>query len=242
MVQVSVIIPTMNEEASIGRVLDDVHRALEPTPYDHELLVVDTRSVDRTVEIAEARGARVVQEDRRGYGRAYKTGFAAAQGAFLVTLDADATYPAEAIPRFLRRLEAGWDFVSGDRMTRLDREAMEPHHRLGNAVLNWTVRLLYGVPIRDSQSGMWVFRRAILDRLDLENDGMPFSEEIKLEVLAAGFRFLELPIDYRPRLGEVKLRSWEDGWANLRYLVRRRLSDSVRDPGAPPPGPGGRRG
>ncbi len=223
-VLVSVIIPTMNEEASIGGVLDELQQAFSASSHDHEVLVVDTLSTDGTVALAEARGARVLREDRRGYGRAYMTGFAAARGAYVATLDADATYPARAVPALVTRAETeGWDFLSGNRLTTLSPEAMGPAHRLGNAVLNLTVRLFYGLTLRDSQSGMWIIRRQALQRLALENEGMPFSEEIKLEALARGLRFAEVPIPYRPRVGEAKIRAWADGWANLRYLVRRRL-------------------
>lgn len=224
MVNVSVVIPTRNEEASIGRVLDELHQAFEGTSRTYEILVVDTLSEDRTVAIAREKGARVVPEDRRGYGRAYKTGFNAAEGEFIATLDADWTYPAHEIPRIATLLEEeGWDFVSGDRLSHLDPEAMEVHHRLGNALLNKTASLLHGVRLRDSQSGMWVFRRGILDQLRLGSEGMPFSEELKLEVVEKGLRFTEIPIRYRPRMGEAKIRSLADGWGNIRFLIRRRL-------------------
>ncbi|MEE8231966.1 MAG: glycosyltransferase family 2 protein [Thermoplasmata archaeon] len=224
MVDISVVIPTRNEEASIGRVLDEVNKAFEGTSRTYEILVVDTLSEDRTVAIAQEKGARVVPENRRGYGRAYKTGFKASKGELIATLDADWTYPAHEIPRIATLLEEeGWDFVSGDRLSYLDPEAMEVHHRLGNALLNKTAHLLYGVRLRDSQSGMWVFRREILDQLTLGSVGMPFSEELKLEVVEKGLRFKEIPIHYRPRVGEAKIRSLADGWGNIRFLVKRRL-------------------
>lgn len=239
---VSVVIPTMNEEASIGLVLDEVREAFDGSPYDREILVVDTLSTDGTVALAEARGARVVREDRRGYGRAYMTGFQAARGAYVATLDADATYPARTIPALVTRAEAeGWEFLSGDRMTTLSREAMEVPHRLGNLVLNLAVRLLYSRTLRDSQSGMWIVRRPALRRLTLLNEGMPFSEEIKLEALAKDLRFAEVPIRYRPRVGKAKIRAWADGWANLRYLVERRLTRPPR-PRVAPPSTSARRG
>ena len=95
--KVSVVIPTMNEEKAVGAVMDAVHAALKPTGWAYEVLIVDTSSKDRTREIAASKGAVVVDEPRRGYGRAYKTGFERAQGDFIATLDADCTYPAEGI-------------------------------------------------------------------------------------------------------------------------------------------------
>lgn len=231
MVDISVVIPTRNEETSIGPVLDEIYEAFEGSPITHEILIVDTLSEDRTVAIAQEKGARVVPEDRRGYGRAYKTGFAAAVGNLIATLDADWTYPGHEIPRLALLIEKkGWDFVSCDRLTSLKPDAMEVHHRLGNALLNRVAALLHGVRLRDSQSGMWVFRREVLGRLTLESDGMPFSEELKLEVVEKGLRFTEVSIHYRPRIGEAKIRSLADGWGNLRFLIRRRLKRPVSRP------------
>src|SRR5437879_13039532 len=218
--EVSVVIPTMNEEASIGAVVDEVQTALGG--WDLEILIVDTDSSDRTRDIASAKGARVVPEPRRGYGRAYKTGFAAATGTFVSALDADLTYPAHRFPDFLPALaEARADFVSGDRRSGLSDVAMTGMHRVGNEILNFAFRTLYDSGIRDSQSGMWSFRRSILSRLRLVHDGMAFSEELKLEVIRAGLRFLEIPIEYRTRVGEKKIRSVSDATGNLLWLARK---------------------
>jgi glycosyltransferase involved in cell wall biosynthesis len=220
--EVSVVIPTMNEEASIGRVLEEVRKALGDRLL--EIVVVDTDSRDRTREIAAEKGARVVSEPRRGYGRAYKTGFAEARGTFIATLDADLTYPADRLPDFLVALESGRaDFVSGDRMSHLGGEAMSGMHRIGNAILNAAFRLLYKARIRDSQSGMWAFRRSILPELRPVPDGMAFSEELKIEVIRRGFRFLEIPVDYRVRVGDRKIRSMSDAAKNLMWLARKRF-------------------
>src|SRR5438445_10085427 len=138
----------MNEEASIGQVLDEVADGMRGQgPY--EVLVVDTNSRDRTLEIAKAKGARVVPEPRRGYGRAYKTGFAAARGDIIVTLDADLTYPASRIPEFVRYVEKeGADFVSGNRLANMAPGAMSGMHRLGNRILTGAFRFLFRFPIR----------------------------------------------------------------------------------------------
>ncbi len=221
--RLSVVIPTMNEEASIGRVLDEIHGALSGYEGGYEILVVDTDSRDRTVEIAEAKGARVVPEPRRGYGRAYKTGFAHAQGEFVATLDADFTYPADWIPDMAARLTAGADFVTGNRLADARAGAMRGMHLVGNRLLALTTRLLFRVPFEDSQSGMWVFRRAILPTLRLTSDGMAFSEELKVEVHLRGHRVLEVPIAYRKRLGEPKIQSVRDAFRNFLFLFQKRF-------------------
>ena len=218
---VSVIIPTMNEEASIGVVIDEVRKALASRSF--EILVIDTDSKDRTREIAREKGAIVVDEPRRGYGRAYKTGFEKASGEFVVTLDADMTYPAEDIPELLETLERKQlDFITTNRFARMQKGAMSAKHRLGNRVLSITTRVLFRVKLKDSQSGMWVFRKAMLKDLEVESDGMAFSEEIKVEAFRKK-RAAEVPITYRVRIGEVKLSSWRDGIGNLKYLFKKRF-------------------
>ncbi len=212
----------MNEEASIGAVIDEIRTGL--AGRESEILVVDTDSNDRTRAIAETKGARVIPEPRRGYGRAYKTGFAAAQGRYVCTLDADLTYPANRFPEFLRILDEGRaDFVAGDRFSRLSADAMSGMHRIGNTMLNVAFRFLYRYPMRDSQSGMWAFRRDLLPHLRVLHDGMAFSEELKAEVIRRGYRYVEVPIDYRVRRGDKKIRSFNDAFKNFFWLFRKRF-------------------
>lgn len=214
----SVVIPCFNEEQGIRDVLGRI-----PAVAD-EVVVADNASTDRTAEVARSLGARVVHQPRRGYGAAYQAGFAAATGELVATLDGDGSYPPEEIPRLAALLlERHLDFVSGCRFPLSDPRAMGVTNRLGNWVLTAATRVLFRSAIRDSQSGMWVFRRSILERLRLTSDGMPFSQEIKLETLRRGLRFGETPIPYGDRLGTVKLRRWRDGVANLAFLVRRRF-------------------
>jgi glycosyltransferase involved in cell wall biosynthesis len=236
----SLVIPTLNEAASIGHVIDTFRAASEEAnhslfasdPVDWEILVIDGASADGTGAIAESKGARVIVERRKGYGRAYRTGFASASGDVVATLDGDATYPAAEVPKLVRyMLDQNLDFVTTDRLRFLTPGAMTREHRIGNWVLNHLLHLAYhrffraagGATINDSQSGMWVFRRAILARLSLTQDGMPFSEELKVEVLIHGLRFEEVPIHYTERWGAPKLSSYRDGRQNLMFLVDKRL-------------------
>jgi glycosyltransferase involved in cell wall biosynthesis len=218
---VSVVIPTMNEEESVGLVIGEVKEAFGDAPV--EIIVVDTNSVDRTREIATSLGAIVIDEPRRGYGRAYKTGFDSAKGEIISTLDADMTYPAAIIPKLADELiEGDLDFITTNRFAQMEKGAMSAKHRLGNWVLSTTTRLLFRVRVKDSQSGMWVFRRSVLPIIELESDGMALSEEIKIEAFRKA-RAVEVPISYRVRVGEVKLSSWKDGLGNLRFLFRKRF-------------------
>ncbi|MCI4325891.1 MAG: glycosyltransferase family 2 protein [Thermoplasmata archaeon] len=247
----TLVVPTLNEGGSIGHVIDtflaaaaEANPKLFPKdPIDWDVIVVDGASTDGTAEIARKAGAQVISEARPGYGRAYRTGLAAAKGDFVATADGDSTYPVEEIPRLVRQLlDERLDFITCDRLTRLDTNAMTREHRVGNWVLNFALRILFhqalkptGGALADSQSGMWVFRRSVLERVVLTQDGMPFSEELKIEVLLLGLRFLETPIVYRERWGAPKLSSWRDGRRNLAFLFRRRLAMG-RGGSAPPTG------
>jgi dolichol-phosphate hexosyltransferase len=217
---ITVVIPCLNEEQGIEGVL----RAM-PAFVD-EVVVVDNGSTDRTPEVAHAFGAKVIREDVRGYGRAYKRGFGVATGDVIVTLDGDQSYPPDAISYLLEaflHLEA--DFLNASRFPVRDRHAMSLKHKFGNLVLSFTMSLLFFRWVRDSQSGMWVFRRSILERMSLESDGMAFSEEIKIEALLdPQTRFEELSILYSSRLGEIKLNPWRDGIHNLLFLLKKRFA------------------
>lgn len=216
---ISVVIPCYNEQDGVREVIGRM-----PPGVVDEIVVVDNNCTDRTAEVARSLGAVVVAEKVPGYGAAYKAGLRAATRDVVVTMDGDGTYPPEEIPRLVEELvERHWDFLSASRFPLADRTAMELSNRLGNWVLTVAAAILFFKPIRDSQSGMWVFRRSALERMRLTSDGMPFSEEIKLEALMRGLRFGEGHIPYGARVGEVKLQKWRDGWLNLVFLVRKRF-------------------
>ena len=216
--KLSLVIPCYNEEDGVREVIGRCPKEID------EIVVVDNNCTDRTAEVARSLGAVVVSEKRPGYGAAYKAGLAAATGDIVVTLDGDGTYPPEAIPALVDTLIAQrWDFLSACRFPLADPRAMGLTNQLGNWVLTTTSMVLFFKPIRDSQSGMWVFKRSILDRLRVTSDGMPFSQEIKLEAILRGFRFGESHIRYGARIGEVKLQKWRDGWLNLSFLFKKRF-------------------
>lgn len=226
--RVTILIPTLNEEKGIGPTLDALDRAaFTERGWELELLIIDGNSKDQTKAEAEARGARVVIEPRRGYGRAYKRGFAEATGDVIVTADADGTYPLERAHLFVDELVAGGlDFINGNRYADLAPGAMSGKHKFGNFVLTTTARILFGARIMDSKSGMWVIRRAALTGIDVEDlsEGMAFSQEIKLEFFKRRDRkSKESPAALRPRIGKPVLSSWRDGLGNLKALYTFRM-------------------
>jgi dolichol-phosphate hexosyltransferase len=217
--KITVVIPCLNEEQGIEQVLRRI-----PAFVD-EVIVVDNGSTDRTSDVARALGAVVIREDVRGYGRSYKRGFSNAKGDIIVTLDGDHSYPPDAISYLIEAfLHLNVDFLNASRFPVRDRRAMSFKHKFGNFVLSLTMSLLYFRWVRDSQSGMWVFRRSILAEMKLLSDSMAFSEEIKIEALKSSrVRFAEIPVQYSSRLGEIKLNPWRDGIFNLWFLLRKRF-------------------
>jgi glycosyltransferase involved in cell wall biosynthesis len=216
---VSVVVPCYNEEEGIRVTLADM-----PDVVD-EVIVVDNNCTDRTAEVATEMGARVVVEPKPGYGAAYKAGFAAASGDIIVTMDGDGTYPRGFIPVLVEVLiDEDLDFITCDRTGHKAEEANSFLRVLGNLILNLAMFALYFVRLKDSQSGMWVFRRSILPKLTLISDGMSLSEELKLEAFRhKDVKAAELPIYYRERIGESKLNLWHDGLANLMFLFKKRF-------------------
>jgi hypothetical protein len=169
-------------------------------------------------------------EKRKGYGRAYKTGLSKTNGDIIVTGDADATYPFDKIHEYIQELlDENLDFITTDRFAGLKQGSMSVKHRFGNLILATALRILFQIDLKDSQSGMWIFRKESLDKikqpLEEFNDGMPFSEEIKIEMFKCkDVKAKEIPSTLYLREGEVKLESFRDGWKNLKFLFKKRIT------------------
>jgi glycosyltransferase involved in cell wall biosynthesis len=217
---VSVVIPCLNEEANIERCVLSAREALGGIAGGGEVIVVDNRSDDDSARLAEAAGARVISEWRRGYGRAYQAGFAAARGRYIVMADADLTYDFGEIPHFVQELENGAELVMGDRMDNIRPGAMPWLHRyVGNPVLTGILNLLFRTGIKDAHCGMRALRSDVLPRLDLRTGGMEFASEMVIRASKEKLKIAEFPITYHPRGGESKLSSFRDGWRHLRFLL-----------------------
>lgn len=217
--KVTVIIPCLNEEEGIQKVLARIPELVD------EIIVVDNGSTDKTAAIADRMGARVIRETVRGYGRAYKTGLLHAQGDIIITLDGDHSYPVDALSYLLEALlNSDVGFVSASRFPIQNNKSMAFKNLVGNKFLSLVMSLLYFRWIRDSQSGMWIFYKDALKKMDLRSDGMAFSEEIKIEALRKrDVSFKEIPVNFSNRAGERKLRPWKDGWDNLLFLFKKRF-------------------
>ena len=221
---INIIIPTLNEQVGITETISNLPlQKITDLGFKVSVLVVDGRSTDQTVENASRLGARIILEEKRGYGRAYKTALQHADGDIIITLDADGTYPAEKIPDYLEELtKHDLDFITINRLDGLEKNSMVLSHYLGNKFLSLTLRLLYSINVKDSQSGMWIMKRQFCDSINLISEGMSFSEEIKI-VAFKFFKSKEIDGKYRPRIGRSTFQIKKHGIDNLIFLFKFRF-------------------
>lgn len=218
--EVSVVIPCLDEAAAVERCVLASRGAFREGGIAGEVIVADNGSLDASPAIAEAAGARVIHEARRGYGSALRAGFAAARGEYVLMADADLTYDFAEIPNFVARLRAGADLVMGNRMSGIEPGAMPWLHRyVGNPLLTAVLNVFFRAGVHDAHCGMRAFRRDALDRLDLHTTGMELASEIVIQAAQEKLVIDEIPISYRPREGESKLATFGDGWRHLRFLL-----------------------
>ena len=188
---ITVIIPCLNEEQGIEKVL----RAMPE--FVDEVIVVDNASTDRTSEVAASLGR---EGDPRGCPRVraqLQARLRGGDGDLIITLDGDHSYPVDALSYLLEAfLHLNVDFLNASRFPVRDSRAMSFKHKIGNLILSLAMSVLFFRWVRDSQSGMWVFRRSIIKDMKLESDSMAFSEEIKIEVLRNSRHALRRDLDH----------------------------------------------
>jgi dolichol-phosphate hexosyltransferase len=221
--KISIILPTLNEELGIPAIKNLIPFAdLTAGGWDTEVIIVDGGSTDKTKAIALSLGFKVINA-RCGYGRQYQSGFSEASGDIIITADADATYPMEKIPAYLEVLiQENLDFITINRFANLEPGSMAVKNYWGNRILTFCTNLLFFLTLKDSQNGMWIFRKTALQRIKLKAQGMAFSEEIKIEAFLKT-KAKEIPGAYKNRIGKTKLRTYRDGLGNLGFLFLKRL-------------------
>jgi glycosyltransferase involved in cell wall biosynthesis len=222
-VEVSVVMPCLNEEKTVGTCIQKATQALARMSMSGEVIVADNGSLDGSVAIAELLGARVVHQPVRGYGSAYLKGLGAASGRYIVMGDSDNTYDFGELERFLTPLRDGYDLVIGNRFQgRILPQAMPWHHQyIGNPILSGLLNLFFRTGIGDTQCGMRAFRRETLEQMHLQTTGMEFASEMVINASKAGLRTTEVPVTYYPRMkgAQSKLHSLRDGWRHLRFML-----------------------
>jgi glycosyltransferase involved in cell wall biosynthesis len=222
-IHVTAVMPCLNEERTLGGCIEKAQRAFREMGIVGEVVVADNGSTDRSVDIAESRGARVAHEPRKGYGSALMAGIAAARGRIVVMADADDSYDWTALGDFVKKIDEGYDLVMGNRFKGgIEPGAMPALHRyLGNPVLSTLARVMYRIPIADFHCGMRAFTREAFGRMNVRTPGMEFATEMVINASHAGLRIAEIPTRLYPdkRDRPPHLRSFRDGWRHLRFML-----------------------
>ena len=229
-VEVSVVMPCLNEEATVGCCVEQALTGLAILGVRGEVVVVDNNSTDTSAEVALEAGARVVHESLRGYGCAYRRGLAEARGQYVVFADSDGSYDFTDLKPFIEPLRSGADLVMGSRL----RGTIEPgampwlHRYLGNPLLTGFLNLVFRTHVSDAHCGMRSLRRSAYRRLEMTSTGMEFASELIIEAARQELKIAEVPIRYAIRGGgKPKLRTWRDGWRHLWLMFKRAPSPVV---------------
>ncbi|HET9480358.1 MAG TPA: glycosyltransferase family 2 protein, partial [Candidatus Polarisedimenticolia bacterium] len=222
MIEVSVVIPCLDEEATIGTCVARALTGIEKLGVAGEVVVVDNGSTDGSARAARAAGARVVTEEQRGYGQAYLAGFAAARGRYLVIGDADDTYDFSELSGFIGPLRAGCDLVMGTRLKgSIEPGAMPWHHRwVGVPILSLILNILFKAGVSDAHCGMRSLTADAARALKLRSTGMEFASEMIIKAARGRMKIAEIPITLHKggRPGRPHLRSFRDGWRHLKMM------------------------
>ncbi len=222
-VEVSVLIPCLNEANSLAICIDKARKAFQSAAVRGEVIVADNGSTDGSIEIAQQHGARVVHIKDRGYGSALEGGIAAARGEFIVMGDADDSYDFADVPRFVAKWREGYDVVMGNRFRGGIKPGAMPwsHKYIGNPGLTALMNVLFRTGIGDCLCGLRGFTRAAYERFDLRTSGMEWGPEFVIKAAQARVRMTEIPIVLWPdkRGRPPHLRSFSDGWRNLRFML-----------------------
>lgn len=208
---------TMNEEGAVGKVIGDIRRVAP----DAEILLVDS-SRDRTPEIAESLGCRVIRQfPPQGYGPAMNRAVREAAGDIVITLDCDDTYPVEVIPKLVAMIDEGWDLVNTTRVHRRPK-AMPFANFLANRLFAFVARVLHGIRTTDVHSGMRAYRKSMIGQVEWSEKGPALPVDMLLVPYRRGFLVAEIPIDYRERIGQTTLHRWSSTLWTFRRLWRAR--------------------
>ncbi len=222
-IEISVVMPCLNEEKSVGVCVKKAYEALMKMNVTAEIIVSDNGSTDNSKKISSDNGAIVVDQPEKGYGNAYLKGFASARGQYIIMGDSDDTYDFTNLEPWITPLKKdGYDMVMGNRFKgSIIKGAMPWHHKyIGNPVLSGILKILFQTSVGDSHCGMRSFTREAINRMDLRTTGMEFASEIVIKAVKNKFKIQEIPITLNIRGGgQPHLRSFRDGWRHLRFML-----------------------
>jgi glycosyltransferase involved in cell wall biosynthesis len=222
-VEVSVVIPCLNESRSIAICIDKAFAAFEAARVRGEVVVADNGSTDGSVEIGESHGARVVHATIRGYGSALKKGIEESRGAFVIMGDADDSYDFSEVPKFIEKWRAGYELVMGNRFAGAIKPGAMPwsHQLVGNPGLTAILNRFFQADVGDAYCGMRGFTKRVYARIDPRTTGMEFALELIIKATKLGARVGEVPVTLWPdkRGRPPHLRTFHDGWRSLRFML-----------------------
>jgi len=218
--EISVVLPCRNEEKALDFCLQQIKETIKKHNLSAEIIVSDSSS-DSSPEIAQQTGVVLLKHDKEGYGIAYLEAFQIAKGKYIFMADADGTYDFNEIPRFIKELKKGNDLILGNRFGGTMEEGAMPFKSryIGNPILSFILRLFFFTKIKDTQTGMRAFRKSSLEKIYLYTTGMEFASEMIIKAIKNNFKIKEIPIDYKKRIGESKLRPFSDAWKHVRFML-----------------------
>lgn len=225
--RLSVVLPCLNEEESIGQSIDKIQKIFLTNNINGEIIVVDNNSMDNSAEIIKKTSAKYIFEPKRGYGNAYLSGFKHISGEYIIMVDPDNSYDLNEIPNFLKELENN-DFVIGYRIKkRMEKGAMPFSHKYIWSPIIKIFLMINGVYIKETCTGFVGLKKQVLNKLDLKQSGMEFSSEMLVKVAQLKLSIKEIEIDYRARSGKSKINKLRDGLRHLKFLSTERIKTFI---------------
>ncbi|MCM8792536.1 MAG: glycosyltransferase family 2 protein [Candidatus Omnitrophica bacterium] len=220
-IELSVVLPCLNEEETLGICIDKIREVFLKENIQGEIIVVDNGSTDRSKEIALKKEVELLEEETRGYGAAYLRGLKEAKGKYIIIGDSDNTYDFYEIPKFLKYLREGYDFVMGSRFKgKIQKKAMSWSHRyIGNPILSGMCRLFFKTSLSDIHCGIRAFTQEAYKKMNLLTTGMEFATEMVVSALVNNFKIGEVAVNYYPRRGKSKLMPLVDAWRHIRFML-----------------------
>jgi len=221
-IKLSVVMPCLNEEKTVGTCIKKALDAFKRMGIEGEVVISDNGSNDKSVEIAKYFGARVVHQPLKGYGNALLKGIEEAKGKYIIMGDSDDSYDFSALDGFVKKLDEGYDLVMGTRLKgQIEKGAMTLLHRLGNPVMTLILNTLYHTGISDVNCGQRGFTKEAFNKLGLKCGGMEFASEFVVKAVKEKLKITEIPIVLHKdgRGGPPHLRTFQDGWRHLRFLL-----------------------
>src|SRR3989344_583552 len=223
--EISIILPCLNEEESVGKCLNDIKEVIKKNNLNAEIIIVDNGSSDNSINEVRKNSndikGKLIRHEKRGYGSAYLKGIESAKGKYIFMADSDGSYDFYEIPKFIEGLRNRYDFVIGNRFKGdIERGSMPFLNRyIGNPILSGILKFFFNVNVHDSHCGMRAIRKDALQKLNLSTTGMEFASEMVLKAGKRNLKIKELPINYHKRKGRSKLRSFPDAWRHMRLML-----------------------